>query len=548
MFVILFLYLLYYKINNVFLPNLLMKTNFVSILPKEQIIDDKDGIAMILRNCIDVVKTISCVLIPVTKQEVISIVLECRKKNLSYYCFSTGNNWGYGSKNPVFDSDVLIDLSQLDTIIDVSEELCVARIEPGVTQGDLSLYLREKNLDLLVNVTGAGPNCSILGNSLERGFGVGLHNESFDQLIDLEVLLPNGDVIKTGYGHFEENSLSHIRGHGIGPDLKGLFAQSNLGIVLEATIKLQRKPKYCELMVLHCEDDSSMLSFLEEVRELKHAGVFTNTVQFFNNLRVISVLKGKPDLSQTHISQSIIEDFSKRYSLSKWSGMTILCGDKKLVSYKKKLVLKKAKKNSMKVDFYSEKKILFLKKHSILLSKIKGYDLSPFLSSLHQAFNLFNGIPFNEALNSCYYRNSQVPIEYNPAKENCGLFWVSPISPLTTKDEEKVYTIIKEGFEKYNFDLFMTVNVLNERQITNIVGLAYNKENTQEALRAKKCHEEVIKKLIKAGYLSYRLGVEDMSHFVDTNDTYWTTIYNIKSLFDKKHLFAKGRYCLKNEE
>ena len=48
---------------------------------------------------------------PVSQTQVMVIVKASRKLNVPLYPISTGNNWGYGSANPVTNGCVVIDLS-----------------------------------------------------------------------------------------------------------------------------------------------------------------------------------------------------------------------------------------------------------------------------------------------------------------------------------------------------------------------------------------------------------------------------------------------------
>lgn len=102
------------------------------------------------------------------------------------YPISTGQNWGYGTALTARDGCVILDLSPLKKIIDFDEELGVVTLEPGVTQGMLADFLEAGNHPYLVPVTGAGPSCSLVGNALERGYGVTPHVDHLGAVTDLE--------------------------------------------------------------------------------------------------------------------------------------------------------------------------------------------------------------------------------------------------------------------------------------------------------------------------------------------------------------------------
>jgi len=65
---------------------------------------------------------------------------------------------------------VILDLHRMKKIIEVNEEYAYAIVEPGVSFFDLYNYVQEKKLKLWPSVPAIGWG-SVLGNTLERGFG-----------------------------------------------------------------------------------------------------------------------------------------------------------------------------------------------------------------------------------------------------------------------------------------------------------------------------------------------------------------------------------------
>src|SRR6202041_221828 len=104
-------------------------------------------------------------------------------------------------------------------------------IEPGVTQRQLVEFLAQKKSALWPDVTGASAECSLIGNTMERGFGHTPYGDHASKVCGLEVVLPNGEVIETGSARFPDSLSGPIYRWGVGPSLDGLFLQSNLGVV-----------------------------------------------------------------------------------------------------------------------------------------------------------------------------------------------------------------------------------------------------------------------------------------------------------------------------
>lgn len=87
----------------------------------------------------------------------------------------------------------------MNKIIDVSEEYAYAIVEPGVSFFDLYDHIQAKGYDLWPSCAAIGWG-SVLGNTLERGMGYTPYGEHSQQQCGMEVLLPTGEIIRTGMG------------------------------------------------------------------------------------------------------------------------------------------------------------------------------------------------------------------------------------------------------------------------------------------------------------------------------------------------------------
>ena len=104
------------------------------------------------------------ILRPGNRDHVQEIVRTANRHRVPLYPFSTGKNWGYGSRVPARDG-VLVDLGRMNRIVAFDEQLAYVTIEPGVTQRQLYAYLQERGSRLWMDATGASPDCSVIGNT-----------------------------------------------------------------------------------------------------------------------------------------------------------------------------------------------------------------------------------------------------------------------------------------------------------------------------------------------------------------------------------------------
>jgi 4-cresol dehydrogenase (hydroxylating) len=154
------------------------------------------------------------------------------------HVFSTGRNWGLGSREPARDDTVAVDLSDLDRIRDIDVPGGWAVIEPGVTQARLAAALA--GTDRMLNVTVSTAHSSVLGNALERG--VGLRHQRVDDLVGLEVVLPDGELLRVGWWPQPDRPTA-VYPFSRGPSLLQLFVQSNFGVVTGGVVRLLPRPE-----------------------------------------------------------------------------------------------------------------------------------------------------------------------------------------------------------------------------------------------------------------------------------------------------------------
>jgi len=158
---------------------------------------------------------------PGDRREVQECVRIANRFRVPVYPISSGKNWGYGSRVPAADGCLLLDLGRMNRIVDFNEELAYVTVEPGVTQAQLYDFLRERGSKLWMDATGASPECSLIGNAVERGFGHTPYGDHFAHCCGLEVVLPTGQAVETGFARFPGANAASAYRWGVGPSLMG---------------------------------------------------------------------------------------------------------------------------------------------------------------------------------------------------------------------------------------------------------------------------------------------------------------------------------------
>ena len=149
-----------------------------------------------------------------------------------------------GMTIPVYGG-ILCDLRRMDRILEIDGENMYAVIEPGINYLELQAAAQRLGCRVLNPSTSAPAGvisnhafCNINLMASKYGFGM-------DNIIDVEMVLPTGDILKTGPA-----SYGAVKGHvpGPGPDLSTMFryAFGTLGIVTRMTIRLYPGAKYTQ--------------------------------------------------------------------------------------------------------------------------------------------------------------------------------------------------------------------------------------------------------------------------------------------------------------
>ncbi|MFP4474367.1 MAG: FAD-binding oxidoreductase [Desulfatibacillaceae bacterium] len=153
---------------------------------------------------------------------------------------------------------IVLDMKRMNRVLEVNEAGRYAVVEAGCSEGVLKAHLKRHCPRLKHSLPDAPPAATIAGNVLIHGSGhlsvaAGYHS---DMLNGLEVVLPNGEVARTG-----SCSVSpYWFGRAPLPDLSGLFVgwAGTTGVVTKLAIKLYPDYAHNDMGIFVCEDEDIM--------------------------------------------------------------------------------------------------------------------------------------------------------------------------------------------------------------------------------------------------------------------------------------------------
>ena len=231
-------------------------------------------------------------------EQVQKVVRIANRYKIPIYPVSTGKNLGYGGSAPVLSGSVVLDLKRMNRILEVNEHNAYALVEPGVSYFDLYRYIQEKGLKLWVDVPDPGWG-SPIGNSLDRGGGylTAMYRNHFDSHCGMEVVLANGELMRTGMGALPGAQTWQQYKSGFGPWIDGMFSQSNFGVVTKMGFWLMPEP-------------DSYLSGTVIVPRHDDLIPLVNILNYLENTRVTN---GMPDLASPLLGIPMLSEFAARF-------------------------------------------------------------------------------------------------------------------------------------------------------------------------------------------------------------------------------------------
>jgi 4-cresol dehydrogenase (hydroxylating) flavoprotein subunit len=462
------------------------------------------------------------------------------------YPISKGKNWGYGDAGPTGDGQVVIDLGRMNRIVEVNPELAYAVIEPGVTQGQLYRHLSEQKLPLWMDASGAGLEASIIGNTLERGFGHTRYGDHFLTTCGMEVVLADGRILNTGFGHYPQARAHRAYRYGIGPFLDGIFSQSNFGVVTRMGVWLMPAPEDFCVFYASAASDGDLPGMVDALAALRRQGIVQSTVHVANDLRVISGRMRYPwerAGGRTPLPDALRDELRRECDLGAWNTGGAIYGTRETVAAARKVIRRALR--AYRLRFLTDRTLNTAERVRRLLGRVGlGASLGERIELVKPLYGLMKGIPTNEPLRGAAWRvRGPLPAEpADPLDCNAGLIWTAPTLPATGAAAREVMSLMAPLYEKYGFEALATFTLITERAMCCVSNVSFDRREADEAARAKACHDELTDLLIGRGYLPYRCGPDTMRKLARGSSGFWDVASQLKQALDPKGIISPGRY------
>ncbi|KAF4982851.1 hypothetical protein FZEAL_1601 [Fusarium zealandicum] len=472
----------------------------------------------------------SAVISPRDVSQVQAIVRLCNKFEIPLWPFSIGRNVGYGGAAPRVPGSIGMDLGRhMNKVLKVDVDGAYALVEPGVTYSDLHQYLVDNNLrdKLWIDVPDLGGG-SVLGNTTERGVGYTPYGDHFMMHCGMEVVLPDGTLIRTGMGALpnpdadpsappheqEPNSAWQLFNYGFGPYNDGIFTQSSLGIVVKMGIWLMVNPGGYQSYLITVPRDQDLHQAIEIIRPLRTSMVLQNVPTVRHVLLDAAVMGNRASYSSSKdpLNDQEIDAIAEKLNLGRWNFYGALYGPEPIREVMWGVV-KKAFSAIPGAKFYFPED---MPDNVVLQTR----DLT------------LQGIP------------TSTELEWVNWLPNGAHLFFSPIAKVTGDDAVAQYRLTRSRCEEAGFD-FIGTFVVGMREMHHIVCLVFDRMDEDSCRRAHKLISTLIEDAANRGWGEYRTHLALMDQIAQTysfNDNAQMHLNTtIKNALDPKGILAPGK-------
>lgn len=469
---------------------------------------------------------------PATRAEVQACVQVAQRHRIPLFPISTGKNWGYGSRVPVESGCALLDLGRMQRIVAFDEQLAYLTVEPGVTFRQALAFLAARGSRLMLNLTGSSLDTSLIGNALERGIAAGRYADRWASVCGLEVVLPDGSLLETGYSRFAGAHAGPVARWGVGPDLDGLFAQSNLGIVTRMTLWLPPTPQAL-LSVAFTAEEAQLGPLIDALQALRLDGAISSSIHLYNTIRLMGALMQHP-LPEVTLGPPLLPALRQGFGIPAWLGWVELpCASPAIGAATAALLTER------------------LAPHVVALHAFNGQEGLPPLAPGDDLARLIHQLTAQQSaraqapttLGAAYWRKRRPPpADMDPDRDGCGVLWFAPALPFTGAHVGRVVEIVTTTCAAHAFEPHISIVGLTERMVIVNTALIYDREEPGADERAAACHEALLRAGTAAGYLPYRLSIHAMGALPAPTSASGAICAALKAAFDPHDILAPGRY------
>jgi 4-cresol dehydrogenase (hydroxylating) len=452
---------------------------------------------------------------PTSTEQVQDIVRLAGQHGVPVWPHGQGRNYGYGGASPRVRGSIQIGFRRMNRVLEINEKLAYAVVEPGVRWFDLHAALEEQAPGLTHSVPDLGWG-SVVGNSMDSGITYMPYGADFQFPCGMEVVLPDGSLLRTGHGAIEAGHAWHVHKRSLGPSLDTLFIQSNLGIVTRMGVWLKRKPEAYAPLVLSISDDADLEQAIDVIRELRLAGHLEGVPSLYPTLRAAVMLTDTPAVTpRRQLTEEDYRRIGEETGVGAWACRTAVWADRDIAELKIEKI-RRAWLQIPSASFQSE--------------RIYGPDEYGELALAHEKIQA--GVPTLKA------------IEITP--EHVGHVGFSPVVPMDGTQVRFVIDELRRRIIAAGVNFSGGILITGERAAVVVCGMQFDITQPASIRNAMDLAKSLVRDLGAMGYGEYRAHLDFMDlaqeQYGFNDNAYRRFVEKIKDAVDPAGILSPGRH------
>ncbi len=447
---------------------------------------------------------------PASAEQIRALVQIAAQYRIPLWPISRGKNLGYGAAAPLLSGSLVLDLSRMKKIeVDVENDTVL--VEPGVGFYDLYHHLQERNIPLWLSVPGNSWG-SVCGNALDRGVGYTTYGDHTSRICGLEVVMPDGDLVRTGMGAMAGAPTWQLYRYGFGPAWDQMFVQSNFGIVTKMGLWLMPEPESLRGFDLEFDKPEDLEWVVDTVAPLRRDGTLQQSPSIGNWLRQAAVLTTRKEWYDQPgaLPDSVIEAIRKRFNIGWWSISVRFYGPDEVTAASEKVVS-------------------------------RAFEGRPVLSRKDAVWHrgqpreqsAWAGVPTTMPLQNANWHGGRG-----------GHVGFSPVMPTNGRLALSQFQRTYARYNEFGMDYHGSF-ALGERHTTNVNQVLFNKDDPQMLKRVQQFFHALVNDATRERYGEYRTHIEYMDLVADTYDFNHHALRRlnekIKNALDPHGILAPGK-------
>jgi 4-cresol dehydrogenase (hydroxylating) flavoprotein subunit len=462
--------------------------------------------------------TASAVVLPETVEQIQEIVRIANRHGVPLWTHGQGRNNGYGGPAPRVKGSVVVSLRNMNRVLEINEECAYAVVEPGVRWFDLYDAIQAGGHRLMLSIADVGWG-SVVGNTLDHGVTYMPYGVDMGMQCGMEVVLPNGELLRTGMGAMEGNKAWHVYKRGLGPTPDQLFMQSNFGIVTKMGVWLMPYPEVYMPLWLRLRHDDDLGPAIDTLRELMLDDTIRMVPQLLSAPLLASVLSERTQWweGEGPIPDAEIDRMAKELDIGRWTMRFALYGDEAVVDHRFAKI-KEAFERIPDADVYG--------------AKCAPEDISQLA---HPVERVQGGVPTMDL--------NQMTAWYGG--EEGGHIGFSPVAPLTGPDAIALRDLLRGMIESAGLDYMAALIPINARSFIHVTLIIFDTKNEAQTRAAYDVAKRLVRDAAKLGYGEYRAHLDFMDlaaeQYAFNDHAYRRFNETIKDALDPNGILAPGK-------